>query len=123
MSPEEQVPQQISPVAAGASVVREQDKIMLILSYLGIFALIPWLTVNDSDYVRWHAKNGFVLGVGGSVALMILGMILMVIPIVGGLLSCVLWPGLLVIDLIAMIKSLRGERWRIPVVSDLSEKF
>lgn len=119
MKPEDQVrAQPIQTVNAPTDTVREQDKIMLVLSYLGLLALIPLLTVKDSEYVRWHAKNGLVLGFGGGIVLSILG----AIPILG-LVTCLLGPALLVVDIMAMVKSFNGQRWRIPVVSDIAEKF
>src|SRR3954471_3874557 len=53
MRPEEQLQNPIQNV--GAEPVREQDRIHLVLSYIGLLALIPLLTVNDSRFVRWHA--------------------------------------------------------------------
>lgn len=121
--PEEQAPAQIQAVAASKETVREQDKIMLVLSYLGILALIPLLTVKDSDFVKWHAKNGLVYGVGGGICLSILFAIIGAIPVLGIIAGCVMWVGFLVVDIMSMVKALGGERWRIPVVSDVSEKF
>ena len=116
MKPEEQV--RIEQVAAKKETVREQDKIMLVLAYLGILALIPLLTVKDSEFVKWHSKNGLVLGVGGGIVTSIVSMI----PVIG-LISCLLGLALLVVDIMAMVKALGGERWRIPVISDLADKF
>ncbi|MFZ5471470.1 MAG: DUF4870 domain-containing protein [Myxococcota bacterium] len=121
MRPEDQQ-QAISPAPGTAGTVREQDKVMLVLSYLGILALIPLLTVKDSELVKWHAKNGLVLGVGGGIAVSIAAAILSAIPVLGYL-ACLLWPALFVIDIVAMLKGLKGERWRIPVVSDLADKL
>lgn len=119
MKPEDQLQgQTIQTVGGTTETVREQDKIMLVLAYLGILALIPLLTVKDSEYVQWHAKNGLVLGVGGGIALTILG----AIPFVG-LITCIAAPALLVVDIVAMIKALGGNRWRIPGVTDLAEKL
>jgi len=118
MKPEDKVQGQIQQVAATKETVREQDKIMLVLAYLGIFALIPLLTVKDSEFVKWHAKNGLVLGVGVGIAITIIGMI----PFLG-FISCLLFPALVVVDVMAMVKALGGERWRLPVVSDVSDKF
>ena len=121
MKPEEQVQAQIQAVAAPKETVREQDKIHLVLAYLGILALIPLLTVKDSEYVKWHAKNGLVLGVGGG---LIATIITVVIPFLGQIcLGPVLFLGIFVIDIMAMVKALRGERWRIPFITDLSEKL
>ncbi len=116
MTPQDQQQQQLQSI--GAEQVRDQDKIHLVLSYLGILALIPMLTVKDSPFVSYHAKQGLVLNAIGFIALTILS----VIPLVN-LVTCVLWPALLVVDVMAIMKALKGERWNIPVVTDLASKF
>lgn len=119
MRPEDKLQgQTIQAAGPAVDTVREQDKIQLVLAYLGILALIPMLTVKDSEFVQWHAKNGLVLGVGGGIAISIIGML----PFIG-LITCLLAPALLVVDIVAMMKALKGERWRIPGVSDIAEKF
>jgi uncharacterized membrane protein len=117
--PEEQAPApaQIQAVAA-KDTVREQDKIMLVLCYLGILSLIPLLTVKDSEFVKWHAKHGLVL-LGGFICLAVI----YVIPFIGWIVGCALWVTLLVVDIMSMVKALNGERWRIPVLTDISEKL
>ena len=122
MRPEEQLNNPIQTV--GAEPVREQDKIQLILSYIGILALIPLLTVKDSPYVKWHAVQGLVLGVGVGIAMTVV--LALLGALTGGLLgflACIAWPALIVVDIMACMKALKGERWRIPVVTDIAEKF
>lgn len=114
MTPQDQQQQHIQSV--GAETVREQDKIQLILAYLGLW-LIPLLTVKDSPFVTWHAKNALVLTVGGWIAVSIISVVTF------GIGGCLAGPALLVLCILAITKSLKGERWRIPGVSDLSEKF
>jgi fumarate reductase subunit D len=121
--PEEQAPAQIQSVAAPKDAVREQDKIMLVLSYLGILSLIPLLTVKDSDFVKWHAKNGLVYGIGGGICVVVAWFVLLIIPVLGMFLGCTMWVGFFVVDIMSMVKALNGERWRIPFVSDIAEKF
>ncbi len=119
MRPEDQLKdQRITAVAAANESIRSEDKIQLVLAYLGILAVIPLLTVKDSPYVQWHAKQGLVLGIGGGIAISIIGMI----PVIG-MITCLAAPALLVIDILAMVKALNGERYRIPVVTDLAEKL
>lgn len=123
MQPQKPFEQPIQPVVAGRETVRSEDKIMIVLSYFGILALIPLLTVKDSEFVKWHAKNGLVLGFGGVVGMIVLGVLLGWIPFIGALLSMVAWLGLLALHIVSIIKGLEGQRWRIPVVSDLAEKL
>lgn len=110
--------QNIQQVGGGGDQVRDQDKVMLVLSYLGIFSLIPLLTVKDSDYVKWHAKQGLTFGIAAFVFFTILGFI----PLVN-LLVCLLGPASLVVAIMAIMKALGGVRWRIPVIADLADKF
>lgn len=89
MTPQDQKQAQILSVG-GTDTVREQDKIMLVLSYLGVLALIPLLTVKDSDFVKWHAKQGLILGVGGFIVMTLLAFLG---PL--GFTNCLLAPGTL----------------------------
>lgn len=123
MGQESQEKQSVVHVTGEIEAVREQDKIMLVLCYLSLLSLIPLLTVKDSDYVQWHAKNGLVLGLGVGVVLSLLWGILLTIPVLGWLTGCTLWVGWIGVNIVAMRKALRGERWRVPVVSDLAAKL
>ena len=114
MTPEDQKQQTIQSV--GGNAVREQDKIQLVLAYLGLW-LIPLLTVKDSEFVTWHAKNAMVLTLGGFVLVSIISVVTF------GFGSCLAGPALLVICIMAMLKALKGERWHLPLVSDLASKF
>jgi uncharacterized membrane protein len=102
----------------GGDTVREQDKIQLVLAYLGCLSLIPFLTVKDSEFVKFHAKQGIVFNIGFGIGLTILSMI----PFVN-FATCLLGPAMIVVDIMAIMKALKGERWRLPVVADLADKF
>ncbi len=117
MTPQEHDQQQ-QLQSVGVEQVREQDKLQLVLAYFGILALIPFLTVKDSPYVTYHAKQGLALAAVGFVSLTVIGFI----PVVN-LLSCLLGPALLVVHVLGILKALKGERWQIPIVSDLAKKF
>lgn len=116
MTPQDQQQQNIQSV--GGNTVREQDKIMLVLAYFGIFALIPFLTVKDSEYVKWHSKQGLVLAAVSFVSLTVISFI----PFVN-LIVCLLGPAYFVVAIMAIMKALKGERWALPVISDLANKF
>jgi uncharacterized membrane protein len=113
MTPQDQQQQNIQSI--GASAVREQDKIQLVLAWLPLVCLIPLLTVKDSEFVKWNAKQGLVL----TVVIPLLCMI----PVVGWILACPLNLAWLVIMILGITKSLKGERFPIPLVSDLASKF
>jgi uncharacterized membrane protein len=119
MTPQDQ---KSSIQSVGGDVVREQDKIQLVLAYLGILCLVPLLTVKDSEFVKWHAKQGLVLTIAW-IPLMVILMLVSMIPFIGWLVSCLAPIGVLALSIIAIVKALKGERWRIPLIADLSEKF
>jgi fumarate reductase subunit D len=117
--PENQM--QAAPQAAvQGDQIRDQDKIMLVLAYLGILSLIPFLTVKDSDYVKFHSRQGLALCIvwfGWGIA----GFILAFIPIIGWLLSCGGHLGFLVMAIMGIVKALKPERWRMPVVASVAD--
>lgn len=112
-------PLQTVPQDNAGDVVRDQDKIMLVLAYLGILALIPLLTVKDSDYVKWHAKQGLALGIVAFVGIFVLGFI----PIINVVAGCVLPLGYLALIIYAVLQAFKPVRWKIPGVAALAEKF
>jgi len=98
---------------------------MLVLSYLGVLALIPYL-VSKNDDVRWHAKQGLTLAAAFILAHLASG-VLSFLPLIGGMLSALYWPvvslGGFCLIVVCIMKALHGERWRIPVIADLTDKW
>lgn len=101
--------------------------LMLVLSYLGIFALIPLLTKKDDPEIQWHAKNGLALLIGQIVVYIGLSFVLHFLPAGIGcgasLIGCVVWIAFFVIWILCIMKALKGERYRIPVITDIAEKM
>lgn len=120
MKPEDQLRSEtIQPVATAKETVRDQDKIMLVLAYL--LPPIPMLTVKDSEFVKWHSKQGLVLWLT-ILALNVIGMILSftcIVPLITFFASL----GVAVLAIMGIVKSLNGERWRAPVVGEFADKF
>ncbi|MBI5549186.1 MAG: hypothetical protein HY901_35315 [Deltaproteobacteria bacterium] len=117
-----QTPPFSSEAAPSGDIVREQDKIMLVLAYFGVLALIPLLTVKDSEYVRWHAKQGTAL-MAVWFGWAIVGLLINVIPIAGTCLYGLVHLGFLALAAMGIVKAFAPSRWKIPLVSSLAEKF
>lgn len=100
--------------------------LMVVLSYLGLLALIPYLTKKEDPEIHWHAKNGvglLILDVVISVALWIVGMVLRnVIPCGTGMLGCIVWLAILVLHIYCIIQAVGGKRPNIPGVTDFAQK-
>jgi uncharacterized membrane protein len=127
MTPQEQQQNQ-APIQAVQTreSVKEENKIHLFLAYVGnLFgmplALIPLVTVKDDDFIKWHAKQALVLyiavfaitAISAPLTLVLIGFCTMAVGVIGGL----------ILNVLALVKALNGERWRIPVISDLADKF
>jgi uncharacterized membrane protein len=108
-----------------AGKVSQNRTVMIVLSYLWLLALIPLLVEKEDAEVQWHAKNGLVLTVA-EVGLWILFMILLAVPFLGcivAIVQLVLWLGIIVLHIFAIVKGVQGGRLVIPVLSDYTSKF
>lgn len=115
------------PAAPGGAPGANSDRtIMLVLAYLGILALIPLLTKKDDSEVQWHAKNGLALFVVYIAAAIVLWSIDYFVPVIGCFFTfahCALWIGYLALIVMSIMKAVKSERFRIPVVTDFAEKM
>lgn len=103
-----------APVAPKPPMSDEEDvrqnKIWALLSYFHVLFLIPLLAKRDSKFAQFHAKQGLV---------MFIAWWFVWIPILGWLMGLLL----LIAWVIAVIKVLQGQYWRIPVIGDFAEKL
>lgn len=113
------------PAGPPAGSVSDNRKIMIVLSYLGLLALIPLLVEKDDSEVQWHAKHGLVIFVAVIALSMALALASM-IPGVGcitGLLWLGLWFAAFVVTIICIVKGLNGQRFMIPGISEFADRF
>lgn len=100
---------------------------MVVLSYLGILSLIPYLTKKEDPEIHWHAKNGvglLILDVLVWVVFFVLSMALRNSAIGCGMatIQCVIWIAIFILHIYCLIQAVGGKRPRIPVVTDFAEK-
>jgi len=118
------------PPPPGAAAPGGDRTIMIVLSYLWILALIPLLTKKEDPEIQWHAKNGLAL-LGAEIicwiVFTILGIILSKIFAAlscgMGIIQCAVWIGFLVVRVMCIVKGTSGQRFRVPVVTDMAEKM
>lgn len=111
---------------AGGLSPGQQNNLMIVLAYLYILALIPLLTEQDDEEVQWHAKHGLVL-LGADIALAI---VMTILSLGTGGLGCLLAPfqflghlALLVVRVICIVQGTKGQRFKLPWLSDLADRF
>ena len=98
--------------------VRSQDKVHLVLAYLGLLCVVPLLVEKDSEFVRWHARNGLVLTLAG---FLLWGVTSYSVWL--AFLSLVVLPLQLILPIVGIVKALRGERFELPLLSELASRF
>lgn len=92
----------------------EINKVMAALSYVWILCLIPLLGKKDSEFVQFHAKQGFILFI-----VEILASLVVWFPLFGQLFMLLL----IIIAVMGVIKALNEEWWEIPIIYDWSKKL
>ncbi len=108
----------------------DQDRVLLVFGYLGPLALVSLLATRR-EFVKWHAKQGVVLG-----ATLILTYV--VLHAVQAFLDRYLWAlfgdvfraavvltflGAAVLLLFCIIRALEGERFKVPMLGDVADKL
>lgn len=119
-------PPPTTPPPAGAPPASDRT-VMLVLSYLGLLALIPLIVRKDDREIQWHAKNGLALFVAYIVVIILWSIINNFLPASIGcalsFVSCALWIGYIALIIMAIMKATKNERFRIPVISDFADKM
>ena len=124
--PPEETPQ---PEPSGGTV-SENRSVWVVLSYLGLLALIPLLVEKEDREVQWHAKHGLVLTVVEVVVMIGIQVVVMILGAISGGLGCVftlLIPifmlAILIVHVLCIVKGINGQRFLIPGVSEFADKF
>lgn len=91
-----------------------------LLSYLGwwVTGLVFYFLEPENKFVRFHAMQSIV--VFGAVT--IVGFLLGLIPIIGWILSPILWLAGVLLTLWLMYKAYLGERYKLPWAGDFAEQ-
>lgn len=91
----------------------EDNRVLAALSYVFFLFILP-LGKKDSKFCQFHAKQGIVVFVAW-IIVSFLGWI----PFIGW----AAWLSLLIITVLAIVKTLKGETWEIPYLSDFAKKI
>ena len=104
----------------------EEGKRLAWLSYLGIFILIPLLTQKDNPYTKFHIKQGLILlilSIGWAFMIQFVFIFIPFLRVIIWLLSYPVWIFTLVLTIIGIVNSLRGEIEVLPLIGKYGEKI
>lgn len=100
----------------------QQNKVMAVLSYIGILVLVPILGAKDSKFARYHANQGLLLLIASAtynIALRIVNAILYAISwrlaFIGTILSAVS-IAFFVLMIIGIVNAANGRAKELPVI-------
>jgi uncharacterized membrane protein len=118
------------PAPAGTGEpLSDEDRVLLVFAYLGPLAILSFLAARR-EYVRWHSRQGlvfFLLAFGVVLVMSTLealaGSIHWFLGRTTGLFTSMVYLCLFGIALLGILKALRGERWRMPLLQDLANRL
>jgi uncharacterized membrane protein len=87
-----------------------------------VSGLVFFLIEKNDDFVRFHAMQSIIVFGTLAVFSVIFG-ILMLVPFLGAILFAILWIGVLILWILLMVKAYQGEKFKLPVIGDLAEKW
>lgn len=118
------------PPTGAAPTVSPNRTLMIVLSYIWILFIIPFLTEKDDPEVQWHAKHGLVILIAEVIVHVIIWVVSMVLNNIWGGFGCGLsllggfvWLAFLVLRILAIVKGVNGQRFIIPGISDYVNRF
>ena len=102
----------------------KKSEVLAIIAYLiPILFFLPVVNNKNSAYCRFHSNQALAW----FITLMVLGFVFKIvgiIPIIGTLLSCVVYPiVVLAIDAAFIIGSHKGKAYKLPFIGDLIKAF
>jgi uncharacterized membrane protein len=113
-----------------AGELSDQDRVLLVFDYLGPLALFS-LVASRRELVKWHAKQGLVLTATVAALYVLVRPVYLLLrkhawPFFGDLFWAAIslvGVGILLLMLMCIVRALEGERFKIPVLGDLADRF
>jgi uncharacterized membrane protein len=96
-----------------------QENIAGALCYLfsWVSGLIFFL-IDKRPTVRFNAMQSIIIGVTYTIIMFVLG-----ITIVGWMFTWVLWLAFVILSILLMVRAYQGNTWKLPLISNLAEKW
>lgn len=104
----------------------QQNKVMAVLSYLGILVLVPLLAAKDSPFARFHALQGinlFILeiafGIVSFIITLIFAFISGILSTIWGLISWLVSLAFFVLVVIGLVNAAQGKAKELPLIGSI----
>jgi uncharacterized membrane protein len=98
--------------------VTENLEALLCYALGWVSGLVFLLIEQKNAFVRFHAMQSLAT----FLALFVVSFVIGFIPVLGILVSLLIWPLSIVLWILLMVKAYKGERYKLPVVGDFVEQ-
>jgi uncharacterized membrane protein len=103
------------PVVTGG----QNDKVMGILAYIGILALIPYFVQDQSSFVRYHAVRGMNLFLLELIAGVASGILQIGLPLIGSIVGWLVSIAGLAFSIIGIVNVCNSEQKDLPFIGGI----
>jgi len=124
---EERPPGEEEPM--GVEPLHDEERLLIIFAYMGPLAIVS-LAAARSDFVRWHARQGLLLGVLTLVTFVVLhplhSLMYIIWPFLGEIfltMEILIGFGFFLVAILCLVRGIERTRFRIPFLADLADRF
>jgi len=116
-----------SDESVSPAVIGDEDRVLLVMAYLGPLCLVPLLGRAD-PFVRWHARQGLALAIAAAAVAIVLypfDWLFSLVPFLDRLffaIELLIGLGYLMLISLAVARALGGDKFRLPWLADLADQ-
>jgi len=114
----EKIVEKISSLIKREEKISLSQKLLAIISYLGVLSLLTMILREKSKPVHFHVRQGVALFVAEIICTLVL-----VIPFIGWIIGFIGWILCILFSVLGLIKAARGKEWTIPFLGRLATKI
>lgn len=96
----------------------EEGKFFAAVGYFSLLCVVPLLLKRGNSFAEFHGRQALVLFI-----LELAASMLKAVPVLGGIIFSLAWVVFGLASLIAIIKVLSGEHWKMPFVFSIASKM
>lgn len=112
-----------SPGSSGSSDLGLDPKVSAMLAYLlGIVGGIVFYVISKDSYVRFHAMQSILLWVAMAIIWVIIFVLLIPFSFLF-FLDWLVYLGFVALWIVLMIKAYQGDKYKLPVIGEMAEKY
>ena len=111
------------PKPSPSSETGLDPKVSTLLAYLlGIVGGIVFYAISKDSFVKFHAMQSILLWVAMGILWGVFLVLSFVVPFIS-FVTWIIYLGLVAMWIVMMVKSYQGERYKLPIIGDMAERY